>query len=296
MNIEMAYLLGMICGNGVLKKGDAETEISISIPHKKLQSDFFHDIKLYVKASLDDITKIISPLLSTEVLVSQTKTATTLSFSKSNSDYSIREITRLLRKSTSRTNMRVPQELFIAEEKEKLSFLKGFCDVTAYIRKSNYYFERFKHRVYIEIPNNWFMVVDIANLLKSLDIPIQNIDWGHPNMRDGFLKKYNLGNTEFWKKEHQIKIWANEFKKIGFGISHKEEALNVYIDELLIGLRNENKNEGYTHRYYWEGREVRKKKPIHPGEQDSTLPKEIRGKHYESWKDIAQDLGYSQFS
>ncbi|EMB78420.1 hypothetical protein D3841_05855 [Streptococcus mutans] len=45
-----------------------------------------------------------------------------------------------------------------------------------------------------------YLVADIENLLKSLDIPTQNIDWAHPNMRDGFLKKYNSGNQDFWKK------------------------------------------------------------------------------------------------
>ena len=60
MNTEMAYLLGMICGNGTVEKNKNETKISISIPHKKLRTDEFHDVKLYVKASLDDINKIIA--------------------------------------------------------------------------------------------------------------------------------------------------------------------------------------------------------------------------------------------
>lgn len=35
MNNEMAYLLGMICRNGTIRRGDNETNISIDIPHKK---------------------------------------------------------------------------------------------------------------------------------------------------------------------------------------------------------------------------------------------------------------------
>lgn len=289
----MAYLLGMICGNGKIQRNKSETKISIFIPHKKLQTDEFYDIKLYVKASLSDISKIIEPLLSTDILITQSQKITTMSFTKSNQDYSIREITRLLGNSTSRDEMRIPKEIFVATKKEQEFFLKGLCDVTAYIRRSNYYFEKYKHRVYIEIPNNWYLVADIANLLKSLDIPIQNIDWAHPNMRDGFLKKYNSGNQDFWKKEHQIKIWANEFKKIGFGISHKNAALESYANELLSGLDGDNKSKNYTHKYYWDsGKSVNKKKPIHPEEDDISLPPEIRGKHYESWKDISIDLGY----
>lgn len=296
MHIEMAYLLGMICGNGIVEREDAKAKVSISIPHKKLKTDEFHDVKLYVKASLSDISQTIEPLFSTDVLINQSQTVTILSFTKSDKDYTIKELTKFLKDSTTKDNMRIPQEIFSATRDERKYFLKGLCDVTAYIRRSNRYFESYKHRVYIEIPKNWYMVIDIANLLKSLDIPVQNIDWAHPNMRDGFLNKYNLGNKDFWKKEHQIKIWANEFQKIGFGISHKEQALETYNRELLNGLKSENKDEDYTHKYYWQNRGIRKKKPFHPGEKDVSIPSEIRGKHYESWKDIARDLGYSENS
>lgn len=34
MNTEMAYLLGLICGNGEIKRGATETTIAIDIPHK----------------------------------------------------------------------------------------------------------------------------------------------------------------------------------------------------------------------------------------------------------------------
>ena len=49
--------------------------------------------------------------------------------------------------------------------------LRGVADVTGYIRKSNIAFGQDGcHRVYIEIPGNWQFVIDIANMLKTLDI------------------------------------------------------------------------------------------------------------------------------
>ena len=104
-------------------------------------------------------------------------------------------------------------------------------------------------------------------------MPVQNIDWAHPNMRDGNLTKYNQGKPDFWKKEHQIKVWAVEYQPIGFAVLHKQEALD-----------------------YWELVSRKKKKPIHPGENDEFIPKVIRGKHYDSWTDIAKDMGYSEES
>lgn len=294
MNIEMAYLLGMICGNGTVQRSNVSTTISIAIPHKKLETEDFHDIKLYVKASINDIRNILEPLLGSGIQTTQDKNVSTISFILPNADYTNREIMRLINGATTRENMRIHEEIFNSTYDERRYFMRGFADVTGYIRRSNYFFEKYKHRVYLEIPNNWEMVIDVANLLRTLDVPIQNIDWAHPNMRDGNLKKYNEGKVDFWKKEHQIKIWANEFEVIGFGVMHKDSALEMYANELRRGFEDNGEDIGSTHRYYWEGKTIRKSKPIHPGEKDSIIPQKIRGVHFESWKDIAEALGYGK--
>lgn len=49
MNSEMAYMLGMICGNGQIQRGTSETTISVEIPHKKLQTEDMNDVTIYVK-------------------------------------------------------------------------------------------------------------------------------------------------------------------------------------------------------------------------------------------------------
>jgi len=173
--------------------------------------------------------------------------------------------------------------------------LRGFTDVTGYIRRSNYFFQKYKHRGYIEVPHNWGLIIDVCNLLKSLDIPVQTIDWAHPNMRDGNLTKCNNGSPNFCKKEHQIKIWANEFESIGFGIIHKRESLATFIDELLAGFKFEgHAASDITHKYYWEMRGTQKIRPHHPSESDEFIPASIRGKHYNSWREIAKDLGYQE--
>lgn len=66
MNIEMAYLLGMICGNGKIQRNDSETKISIFIP-----------------------------LLSPDVLITQSQKNTTMSFTKSNQDYNYKIVKKL---------------------------------------------------------------------------------------------------------------------------------------------------------------------------------------------------------
>lgn len=265
MNNEMAYLLGMILGNGEIQQGASSTTVTIDIPFKNLYTDDLKDVAIYVKASIVDMRAIIEPLIGHNLVVTETKHSTKLSFSKPNEEYVTREILRLIGGGRHHSTMRMNPELFDITTDQKKALMKGIADVTGYIRKSNIAFgQEGAHRVYIEIPGNWYMVIDIANMLKAVDVPVQTIDFGHPNFRDGNLIKYNEGKPNFWKKEHQVKIFANEFLPIGFNVKHKQDALEKYSEELLEFI-DPNK----THKFYWE-------KSIRRGNKKSTLAKMIR--------------------
>ena len=290
MNNEMAYLLGMILGNGEIQQGASSTTVTIDIPFKNLYTDDLKDVAIYVKASIVDMRAIIEPLIGHNLVVTETKHSTKLSFSKPNEEYVTREILRIIGGGRHHSTMRMNPELFDITTDQKKALMKGIADVTGYIRKSNIAFgQEGAHRVYIEIPGNWYMVIDIANMLKAVDVPVQTIDFGHPNFRDGNLIKYNEGKPNFWKKEHQVKIFANEFLPIGFNVKHKQDALEKYSEELLEFI-DPNK----THKFYWEKSIRRGNKKIHPCENDPSLPEEIRGKHFDSWTDLARTLGYGE--
>lgn len=290
MNTQMAYLIGMILGNGEVQRKPDVTTITIELPHKNLIDDEGREVAVYVKSSLADIRNVIEPLIGFSLPISETKRATYFSFTKSNEDYTMREILRFIGNGVHHSTMTMNSELFGMTTDEKKELLRGMADVTGYIRKSNIAFGQDGcHRVYIEIPGNWQLVIDIANMLKDLDIPVQTIDFGHPNFRDSNLKKYNEGKPYYWKKEHQVKIWANEFLPIGFNIVHKQRALEKYADELLEYL-----DEKKTHEFYWQKKVRKKEKPIHPMENDECLPDKVRGNHYESWTELARDLGYGE--
>lgn len=290
MDAQMAYLIGMILGNGEIQRGTQETTVTIDIPHKNLLDDEGREITIYVRASITDIRGVIEPLLGHALSITQTQRSTQMSFTKSNQDYTMREILRFIGNGAHHSSMSMNDELFSITRDEKKELLRGMADVTGYIRKSNIAFgQRGAHRVYIEIPGNWKMVIDVANMLKALDVPVQTIDFGHPNFRDSNMNKYNEGKDKYWKKEHQVKIWANEFLPIGFNIVHKQRALERYANELLSCMNPES-----THKFYWEKPIRRKTKPIHPCENDESLPDIIRGQHFESWTDLARELGYHE--
>lgn len=290
MNNQMAYLVGMILGNGEIQRDKSQTTITVEIPHKNLRDDENLEVSVYVKSSLSDIRGVIEPLIGNSLTITETKSVTRVSFTKSNQDYTMREILRFIGSGVHHSTMTMNYDLFNITTDEKKELIRGIADVTGYIRKSNNaYGQDGFHRVYIEIPGNWQFVIDLANMLKILDIPIQTIDFGHPNFRDSNLKKYNLGKKYYWKKEHQVKIWANEFLPIGFNIVHKQRALERYAEELLDVLDEEK-----THKFYWEKSVRIRKKPIHPMEKDSSLPNKIRGKHFDSWTELALELGYGK--
>lgn len=300
MDSSMAYLLGMITGNGIIKRNNDNTTITIDIPHKKEKTESDESVITFVKASITDIREVVDPLLGTNCRFSAGDSRSTLSFTLSNNGYVMKEILRLLGGSSSHENVRISPEVFSFTTDERKSFLRGIADVTGYIRRSNCFINEGSHRVYIEVPQNWGLTVDICNLLKSVDIPVQNVNWSHPNMRDGNLKDWNKGRTMAWKKENQIKVYANEFQPIGFTIEHKQQALDYFIDEeieIFNSTKHKNSLEERTHRYYWEMKLRNKtEKPVHPAENDPSIPEKIRGKHFNTWQEIADELGYNEES
>ena len=136
MNTEMAYLLGMILGNGEIQRDNSETRITIDIPHKNLYTDDLKDVRVYVKASTVDIRSIVEPLVGHNLTVTQTNRSTILSFVKSNDEYITREIVRFIGGGKHHSTMRMNQDLFSITNDEKKSLLRGIADVTGYIRKS----------------------------------------------------------------------------------------------------------------------------------------------------------------
>ena len=302
LNPDIAYLLGMIVGKGEITRGNRETEIVIAIPHKNLMIEG-ENTQQSVKSSLLDIVGRLKPLVGVDITWDTSNSNIAyISFSKQNGDYLIRTINAYLKNHLNWRAFRIPIEVFSETTDVKLEFLRGIADVTAHIRKSNIAWKNYEYRVYIEIMSNWSLCIDIANLLKDLGVPVQTIRFAHPNIVDPNLEKYNAGSKEFWNKEHQIKIWAEEFEKVGFNINHKNNLLRKFSD---LNRKNwkeaSKKSKKYNdkpisvihHKFYWETKEINKRKKIHPEEKSMKLPLTVR-KHFDSWKEMAKELGYNE--
>ena len=114
------------------------------------------------------------------------------------------------------TNFQIPKQIFDSNSTIQREFMRGFADTCGYLRKANAYVDKC-HRIYFEIPHeNWKLAIQICNLLQNkLKVPVQHILWGHPNTRTP-SKNINDPNFTAWSKEHDLRVFAEDYLKIGF--------------------------------------------------------------------------------
>jgi len=279
---DISYLLGLITGRGEIQSTNDVKKIVIDFQYKALTSKAItrvFDQKLHIQTSLDPIIYRLQNLgINTRKNVTNSSISVTLTWDTD--DISWMFIKFLI--NGTRFNYHdfaIPEPVFETTDDNKREFLRGLCDVTAYVRRSNND-QTGRHRVYIEISNrNWHLPIQLCELLQSLNVPMQYIGYGHPNIRGG--------NGTSWAKEHQLKIYAEDFVTIGFYITHKNEA--------LLELSEYNKENFSNSKNLCDGTITRlKRKPPHECETHEKLPDEINGQHFDHFKQICMCLGCYQ--
>jgi len=275
---DISYLLGLITGRGEIQSTNDVKKIVIDFQYKALESKAItkvFDQKLHIQTSLDPIIYRLQNLgINTKKNVTESSISITLTWDTE--DISWMFIKFLI--NGERFNYHdfvIPEPIFETTNDNKREFLRGLCDVTAYVRKSNND-QTGRNRVYIEISNrNWHLPTRLCQLLQSLGVPMQYIGWGHPNIRGG------AGTS--WAKEHQLKIYAEYFQCIGFYITHKNEALQE--------LAEYNSKSFPSTQNLCDGTITRlKTKRSHECEFHEKLPSEINGQHFDSFKQICKCL------
>lgn len=276
---DISYLLGLITGHGEIQQSSDAKKIIIDFEYKALESKAItkvFDQRLHIQTSLDPIVYRLQRMGINVQKVPGEKISLVLMWLQE-------DITWLFIKfliNGTRFNYHdflIPESIFETTQENKKEFLRGIADVTGFIRKSNVD-QAGRHRVYIEISNkNWFLPPQLCQLWQqSLNVPTQYIGYGHPNIRGG--------SGTSWAKEHQIKIYAEDFEGIGFYISHKNEALKE--------LAEFNKENFDRKQYLCNGKVGRDKTKLsHSHETHQKLPSEINGQHFNSFKQICKCLG-----
>jgi len=290
---DMSYLLGLIVGRGTIREVSGKRQLIIEYPFRNLIAKGISksfDAKDKILLSLDETINRLGELM--EITPRKVSSENSVSIVVESNKYGIlwRNIDRLLLNKTSFREMEVPETIFISPEDIKKEFLRGVADVTGSIGTGGRD-QAGRHRVYISVLNdNWKLPIQICRLLqeKPLNIPVNTIDWGHPNIRNGNLKDYNRGATQVWAREHQLKVYAEYFEKVGFRIIHKNEILKELADENRKNFpkRKTKKCNPLTKKP--------KDRKIHPEESSDKLPPELKGKHCDTYWQVCLKLGCKQ--
>jgi hypothetical protein len=287
---DMAYLFGLIVGRGTIKDSGGLKQIIISFPYKSLEATgiekkFNQRDKILI--SLDNIVNRIGELVGEPPRKIPGETTVDIIIDSHKNSLLWRNVTAFTHKKKSFMDIEIHPKIFAASEVIKKEFIRGIADVTAYARSGNVFTDG-RHRIYFEIHNaNWQMPVQLCTLLQSepLCIPVQTIDWGHPNIRNGYAKEYNTGRKLAWAREHQLKVFAEYFEVIGFRVAHKNEILKEMADF------NRSKYPNRKPKLCSPPKQIRKQKVSHPEEQSNRLPEKLRGKHSDAYWQICKELG-----
>jgi len=286
---DVAYFLGLIAGRGTLHESSGDRKIIVEFPHKNLIAEGIK--KQYVQQdhlsySLSQIRERIYELTESDISIETDKHSSKLVLRFLRNCITWRNVNHLLKGCQSYHEFEIPEQIFLADTDVKKEFVRGISDCAGFIRDSNNYMDG-KRRVYIEINNkNWKLPVQLCDLLqRHLLIPVQLVQWGHPNTREPQQVK-KRGRT--WAREHQIKIFSEAFLPVGFYVKYKNEILREFASADVKRQQNVilcNPNP-----------KLRRiaKKPKHPEEKNTILPSELRGKHFDTYWQICLNLGCQQ--
>lgn len=283
---DLAYFLGLLVARGKISHSGGVHTIVIQFPFKNLEVEGIK--KSYTQRNefalgLNKSIRRIRELTEADVDPSDSEHSVVLTIKSTRNSIFFRDVNLLMQGKREHYEFHIPAQIYQADNQIKKEFLRGYADVGATARQSNKD-QGGRHRVYFDILNpNWRLPIELCHLLQDhLQVPVQTIDYGHPNTRDSHGTEYKAGRKEAWAREHQLKVYCDAFCKVGFYMKHKQDILTELAD--------------YNETHFSEARFCTPPRNTsarfrHPGEKSAKLPREIRGKHYEGYWQICGDLG-----
>jgi len=321
MDKQEAYLIGLICGRGHIIKDkkiiiefahknkiaygiayckkcgglataqktedNEEKELVCKICKRKVPSSVK---KVYEQreSTINSLKKVIIPFLSQklnvdyDIIGNDYITLLVLDFKKDEPRFE--SLVKIFRYKTSFDSFEIPEELSNSDEETKIEFINGLMDTAGFFNQGSWMPRAGEKgygvmRGYFQIVRNWKMPIQVCDFLdKEFSLKIQTIDWGHPNMRD-------QANIYAWAREHQVKFFPEDYEIFSPKIKHK--------NEMFLELVNHNKRVKFDRKDIFGIALINKGqiKPYHPEENNSKLPSEIRGIHFDASWQIALKLG-----
>ena len=204
-------------------------------------------------------------------------------------DQGWKDLTEILGKQFHFHSGRIPKQISSFEKSLQIEFINGMLDTSGFCNSGGWLPRKgltseIRQRVYFQVVRNWNLTVEIDNFLREeFNIPIQTIDWGHPNIRDANLIEAQAGKSSAYAREHQLKVYPEYLKDFRFRISSKQKML----DELL----QHNVDGGFLNREDWfPPKKIGSFKAHHPDEQNPRMALPVR-KHFDAFWQINLALG-----
>lgn len=278
---DVAYLAGLIVARGTILDSSGVRQLIIEFPHSSLEAQGIsstYDQETSIRLGLADIRERLLDLLDTDISIVRRAGGVDFVIRFMRNSMIWRNILLLTENATSFPYFRVPQVLFDPglPRDLKREFIRGYADVAGNIRHANRYTDG-RHRVRLDVlnyPTNWEVSVQLCTLMQEhLDVPVQLITWGHPNLGRGF-------------REHQINVFVRPFLEIGFSFEHKQQILEEFAnhDDEHFGNASHTPCPGI--------RRLRKQKPRDPQESNyDKLDPLLAGNHYDAYWQICKTLG-----
>ena len=254
-----------------------------------------YDQQIETKLSIQEA---IIPFLS-EALVfkyflmeSPSVTQLVLDFEKNKQDWKM--LAKLFGKEFHFHSGSIPDEVSKFNSECKIEFVNGLLDTAGFCNAGGWLPRKgsnseVRQRAYFQLVRNWKLTVEIDNFLRrEFNIPIQTIDWGHPNIRDGNLVEAQAGKSSAFAREHQLKVYPEYLQDFEFRISSKQKMFEELRDHNLAG--------GFSNREDWfPPKKISSFKPIHPDESNLRMAVPVR-RHFDAFWQINLALGCTYLS
>ncbi len=183
----------------------------------------------------------------------------------------------------------IPTQISSIERNLQIEFINGMLDTSGFCNSGGWLPRKglnsdVRQRIYFQVVRNWYLTVEIDNFLRSqFGIPVQTIDWGHPNIRDSNLIEAQAGKSSAFAREHQLKIYPEFMQEFKFRITSKQKMF----EELL----KHNKDGGFPSKEDWfPPKKITSFKPHHPDENNPRLTLPVR-RHFDAFWQINLALG-----
>jgi len=280
LDADVAYFAGLIIGRGTISEVSGVRQITIRFTYQSLRAKgisvaFSPDEA--IRLGLDSVRERLQELLDTDIQKISKRGGVDLVIRFMRNNMIWRNILLLTDGAMTYPFFKVPRVFFDPELPLdwKREFVRGFADVAGNIRHANRYVDG-RHRVRLDVLNyrtNWEVPVQLCTLLQEhLDVPVQLITWGHPNLGRGF-------------REHQLNVFAQPFLKIGFSLEYKQRILEEFADWDAKNCANASYSPCPGER------RVGQKSPNPDESNDAKLDPRLLGKHIDSYWQICRELG-----